>query len=149
MLHLWDLQKAVKVLMIIWPISEQVCQRHQLNWPSIQWFDGPCKPYIFWKHITLTRSIVLSLPRISKYWPVPATLYWPSTTKAPPSPLPPPPLERTKPKYLDTGQLSWRGFPSTYAENIKIQNSCWPHNRSLHLSRSNSYQIWYKAPLIV
>ena len=67
------------------------------------WWFRPCKPFTFWKHITLATSTPLFWPSITKYQPVPpftdpvtqyhpilihchrvttsAALYWPSTTK--------------------------------------------------------------------
>ena len=36
------------------------------------WCFRPCKPYIFWKHITLAPSPALFWPSITKYRPVPS-----------------------------------------------------------------------------
>ena len=41
------------------------------QYPMIWWF-GPCKPNVFWKHITLATSTALFWSRITKYRPVPS-----------------------------------------------------------------------------
>ena len=41
----------------------------------IIWWSRPCKPYIFWKHITLATSTALFWPSTTKYQ-VPCPEYW-------------------------------------------------------------------------
>ena len=60
---------------IDWKVCLSVClsvpHHFSLSEYWIIWWFTPCKPYIFWKHITLATSTALFRPSITKYQLVP------------------------------------------------------------------------------